>query len=585
MTWTRMLLGPLTGLCLAAHPLLARKPVVGADLPPWNAVGRYTHAPIEESSGLVVSYQYPGVYWTLNDSGNAPVLYATRLDGTLIGEFAVQGAENSDWEALSLDDQGQLWIGEIGNNSRRRDDLMVYVVAEPNPFAEGTVQVAAQYPYRYPAENVDAEGMFIAGGLPYIFSKEQDRAVLYRFPALRPDEQMVLERVGEAREAQRVTDAALSRDGQRLALCTYDRVWIYEGNAADPAALIAAKPWSLAHDFAVEANAFEGYDLVLTSEERSIYRLPQWWYERQLALPPQKLESALDRLESTAARQGRFRVQPYTEAGLEIGGAQLLLEGAGPGAQLSQILDFSRADRYAFTLALTQGPAYGTVELLVDGQPLGQAHDCRAAESAAGVLVDFGARTLTQGRHELALRLAGDALQAGLAGYLIRSAAPFATQYQVLGPFAKAADWDIDAPLPPEQDLGLGKSFAGAAGSISWQRLDADTSGWVDFLSALPNTPSTAVAYALTYVFTPKPCNTTLLVGSDDQVAVWVNGTQVHRHNVARGAVPDEDVASCELQAGWNQVLCKVGQNGGDWGLYLRFADPEGNFNYSADGH
>lgn len=582
MNPARLLLVSLITL-LAASPLLARKPAIGADLPPWKPVGRYTHPPIEESSGLALSQRYPGVYWTLNDSGNPPVLYATHPDGSLINEFPVRGAANGDWEALALDEQGQLWIGEIGNNSRRREDLCVYVVAEPDPFAPATLPVIARYAYRYPAENVDAEGLFIWGGLPHILSKEQDRALLYRFPALRSGSQVVLERVGQVREARLVTDAALSRDGRRLALCTYDRVWIYEQKQGDLPALIAAKPWSLAHDFAVEANAFSGYDLVLTSEERSLYRLPQWWYERQLTLPPQNLASALDRLEGTTARQGRFRVQPYVDAGLEIGGAQLLLEGAA-GAQLCQALDFSRADRYRFTLALTHGPRLGQVELLVDGQPLGAAHDCHTDQPAAGVLVDFGARALTQGRHELALRLAGGS-GAGLAGYLIGSAAPFALPYQVLGPFAKAAPWDIDAPLPPEEDPGLGRTFAGSAGSISWQQASADSSGRLDLLAALPDAPATAVAYALTYVYAPQARSTALLVGSDDQVAVWLNGVEIHRHNAARGAVPDEDVVSCQLQAGWNQVLCKVGQNGGGWGLYLRFADPDGDLEYSAEGH
>ncbi|MCC7264570.1 MAG: hypothetical protein IT369_18815 [Candidatus Latescibacteria bacterium] len=584
MNPTRLFLAALAALLLAALPLLARKPVIGADLPPWKPAGRYTHPPIEESSGLALSQRYPGVYWTLNDSGNPPVLYATRPDGSLINEFPVQGAENRDWEALALDKQGRLWIGEIGNNSRRREDLCVYVVAEPDPYTTATLPVLARYTYRYPAENVDAEGLFISGGLPYLLSKEQDRAVLYRFPALHPDEQVVLQRLGEAHEARLVTDAALSRDGTRLALCTYDRVWIYEGKAGDPAALIAAKPWSLAHDFAVEANAFDDYDLVLTSEERSLYRLPRWWYERELTLPPRQLASALDRLEGTTARQGRFRVQPYVDAGLEIGGAQLLLEGAGPEAQLRQQLDFSRADRYTFTLALTHGPRYGAVQLLVDGQPLGAAHDCHAARPAAGVLVDFGARALTQGRHELALRLAGGEKRAALAGYLIRSAAPFATPYQVLGPFAKPAPWDIDAPLPPEEDLGPNRTFAGSAGSISWQRLDADSTGFADLLRALPGAPAAAVAYALTYVYAPQARSTALLVGSDDQVAVWLNGIEMHRNNTARGAMPDEDVVSCQLQAGWNQVLCQVGQNGGGWGLYLRFADATGDLVYSAEG-
>ncbi len=75
-----------------------------------------------------------------------------------------------------------------------------------------------------------------------------------------------------------------------------------------------------------------------------------------------------------------------------------------------------------------------------------------------------------------------------------------------------------------------------------------------------------------------------LLVGSDDQVAVWINGVRVHRHNPSRGATPDEDMVPCELRAGWNQVLCKVGQHYGGWGLYLRFADPEGDLKYAAEG-
>lgn len=155
--------------------------------PPWRAVGRYTHPPIRESSGIVKSGQFEGVYWTLNDSGNPATLYATKRTGELIGEIAVKGAGNIDWEALGIDDKNQLWIGEIGNNSRLRIDLQVIVVREPNPLTETEVEVTASYPYRYPAENVDAEGLFIADGVPYIVSKERERAVLYRFPSLQAD--------------------------------------------------------------------------------------------------------------------------------------------------------------------------------------------------------------------------------------------------------------------------------------------------------------------------------------------------------------------------------------------------------------
>ena len=40
--------------------------------PPWQPAGKYTHPGIRESSGIVASQQFDGVYWTLNDSGIPP---------------------------------------------------------------------------------------------------------------------------------------------------------------------------------------------------------------------------------------------------------------------------------------------------------------------------------------------------------------------------------------------------------------------------------------------------------------------------------------------------------------------------------
>ena len=54
------------------------------DTPPWQPTGQYTHPDIRESSGIVASRQFEGIYWTLNDSGNPAALYATKLNGELI---------------------------------------------------------------------------------------------------------------------------------------------------------------------------------------------------------------------------------------------------------------------------------------------------------------------------------------------------------------------------------------------------------------------------------------------------------------------------------------------------------------------
>ena len=64
---------------------------------------------IEESSGLVQSRKYPGVYWTHNDSGDSARLYAVTKNGKIIhppGNIDYQGilvfeASNTDWEDIA----------------------------------------------------------------------------------------------------------------------------------------------------------------------------------------------------------------------------------------------------------------------------------------------------------------------------------------------------------------------------------------------------------------------------------------------------------------------------------------------------
>ena len=37
-----------------------------------------------------------------------------------------------DWEDIAIDDAGHLFIGDIGNNDARRDELAVYQIDEPD---------------------------------------------------------------------------------------------------------------------------------------------------------------------------------------------------------------------------------------------------------------------------------------------------------------------------------------------------------------------------------------------------------------------------------------------------------------------
>jgi hypothetical protein len=82
-----------------------------------------------------------------------------------------------------------------------------------------------------------------------------------------------------------------------------------------------------------------------------------------------------------------------------------------------------------------------------------------------------------------------------------------------------------------------------------------------------------AVAYAFTSVKVPSTQTVSLLVGSDEGIAIWLNHELVHSNDVTRGADRDQDVIhSLTLKEGWNSILIKCVNRVGGWGFLARFA-------------
>lgn len=573
----KLLIYPLIFILLTSNVIAEEHGSFG--IPPWQPIGKYVHPAIRESSGIVASHQFDGVYWTLNDSGNPAVLYATKRNGELIKEIKVRGSLNFDWEALAIDDKGQLWIGDIGNNSRMRFDLNVVVIKEPNPFTETETEVIAKYPYKYPDNKLDAEGLFIANGIPYIVSKEQTTAVLYRFPQLNSGEKQVLERVGEFAEARLVTGAGISTDGKRIALCTYNSLWVYEVTGDNLTQTIKGKPWKLPHNFQGEAICFEGYNIYLTNEARDIYALPQFWYEKQWKLPPKNTLSAISLLDEQ--KSNGYKLENYRDAGIDIDGGHIALNPKAVGAKVHQEIKVQHRNLYQIRAVMTRGPEYGLAELTVNGKTVGEPFDFYHPESVAGTLILFATFPLNQGVNAFVLKNVGKSTEAtgykiGVDSFQILHASPFVRKYLVLGPFPKA---DANTTVPQvsyEKHLNLNETYSGIDGkTIRWREVETRQSGMLD-LRANIGMNTGVVGYAVTYVYAPKKMDTVILLGSDETVTVWLNGSEIHNKRVYRRITRDADVIPCKLKAGWNEVLCSIEQNSWTWALYLRFTDADG---------
>ena len=67
-----------------------------------------------------------------NDSGNEPILYFLNLKGQKIHQVEVLEAKNNDWEDITADGKGHLYIGDIGNNNNSRKKLRIYKVSTWN---------------------------------------------------------------------------------------------------------------------------------------------------------------------------------------------------------------------------------------------------------------------------------------------------------------------------------------------------------------------------------------------------------------------------------------------------------------------
>jgi hypothetical protein len=92
---------------------------------------------INEASGLAESRQSPGVLWLHNDSGGSARLFAVGTGGELLATVWIDGANNGDWEDLSLVTDpvtgvDTIVIGDVGDNGLHRETVDVYLVDEPS---------------------------------------------------------------------------------------------------------------------------------------------------------------------------------------------------------------------------------------------------------------------------------------------------------------------------------------------------------------------------------------------------------------------------------------------------------------------
>jgi len=145
--------------------------------------------------------------------------------------------------------------------------------------------------------------------------------------------------------------------------------------------------------------------------------------------------------------------------------------------------------------------------------------------------------------------------------------------WQIVGPFP-LGDKGFNTDFGPEKGVDLNASYKAIGGTARWKPAVIQPNGYVD-LNAQLNPHDNVVAYAVVYVKSPEARTAIFSAGSDDGMKAWINGDLVDSKDGDRGATPGEDQAQVHLKAGWNTVLLKIIQGGGDWGYYFDLLNPD----------
>ena len=184
----------------------------------------------------------------LNDSGNEPMLYLVNTKGKIKKTYKI-GAKNNDWEDLTTDDKGNIYIGDFGNNGNHRKNLTIlkFNISETN--TSDTVNVE-RISFKDPGQTAitpardkrhfDCESFFFYNDSLYLCTKSRSRddfgrTDLYKLPS-KPGEYQAtyISSFNTCEDISCwVTSADISPDKTKVVLLNYDTVWLFTGFKGD----------------------------------------------------------------------------------------------------------------------------------------------------------------------------------------------------------------------------------------------------------------------------------------------------------------------------------------------------------------
>ncbi|MGH2667394.1 SdiA-regulated domain-containing protein [Flavobacterium sp.] len=239
---------------------------------------------LKEVSGITYISK-KNAFYTIEDSGNENVVYELDSNGKITAEIPIEGVDNTDWEDITTDADGNVYLGDFGNNDNKRTDLAIYKIqADAMTDKKGitTEKISFYYPEQteFPPKKselfYDAEGFIYYKNYFYVFTKNRSKhfdgtTLLYRIPATaghHKAELMDSFKTGENYNNGAITSAAISPDETKIALLSHSKIWLFEGFSGDSFFKGTVTKLDLQHYSQKEAVTFKSNTAVFIADEK-----------------------------------------------------------------------------------------------------------------------------------------------------------------------------------------------------------------------------------------------------------------------------------------------------------------------------
>ncbi len=238
---------------------------------------------LHEVSGTEVAPKSK-LIWMINDGGNASKIYGLNRKGHIKSALKIN-AKNKDWEDLTSDKAGNIYIGDFGNNTNKRKNLRILKINANS--LKGSKNVDVEHiSFKYPNQKkfppkkknmyFDCEAFFHFNDSLYIFTKSRVKhhygtTHLYKIPARKGDH--IAELIGTFDSCKDmscwVTSADISSSGKRVALLTQKSFFIFTNFTSDHFLDGTFKQYDFKGGSQKESICFKDENTVYITDERA----------------------------------------------------------------------------------------------------------------------------------------------------------------------------------------------------------------------------------------------------------------------------------------------------------------------------